>query len=192
MLDRNSVKVARLEGKDRPGLLAEATAICVGQNLLIRHSRGDVDLDRATVVMQLSGTPGDLDAAEAKMRKDLEKDGLIVRLFEQASMPVYSKDVYPYALEIEATSPATKGSEFLVELTAFLRKREINIVSYLQEVFTPALAAGEHALASLHILNIIVPLGVIVGREKFEADLRQLAIAKGCIDLRCGEPRSRR
>ena len=186
MLDGNLIRVARLEGKDRPGILAEATVICVGQNLLIRHSRGDVDLDRATVVMQLSGTAKNLDAAEVKMREILEKDGLVVRPFEPASVPVYAKDVYPYALEIEATSPATKGSEFLVELTGLLRKREINIVSYLQEVFTPALAAGEHALASLHILNIIVPLSVIVGREKFEADLRQIAIAKGCIDLRCG------
>ena len=142
--------------------------------------------------MELSGASADLEAGEVKMRQQLETDGLVVRPFERANVPVYATLMYPYALAIEATAPATKGSDFLADLTQFLGSKGVNITSYLQELFEPALAVHEHALASLHILTIAVPLDVIVHRAEFEEELRKRATKHGCIELRCGEPRGRR
>lgn len=181
--------VARIEGKDRPGILSKATTIISENGLYMKHGRAHVDLDEATFVMQLLGDSDALKNAELKMRAVFQAEGLRVPPFVEATEQTFNENerMYPYLLGLHTTVPATRDGLFLVELAKLLAKKHISIVSYLHEIYEPPLSIG-HAQLSLNIMNLRVPLNVVVNRGEFENELRLCASEHGCLDLRLGEP----
>jgi len=204
------IKVARITGKNRAGILAVVTRVARQHQLYVHKRRGFVDFDQATVVLRLVGTPDQLESAEKEMRADLNElvekqveaeakrskqaydssaipdaERITVSFVDaQDSEPRQAAErMYPLLLRIEFTVPETMTPDLVSVLTHYLASRGIDILSDDADAFEPPGAIG-HALAVRNVLGVHVPLRTFVGLDEFKADLEAEARKFGCIGVK--------